>query len=317
MNNVEKKINWGDLYSRFGIFIILLIMVVVASILSPVFLTANNLINVLRQNVTVGVIACGAQFVLICGEVDLSPGSVAAFSGCIAAMTMVSTGNVFLAVIVGLIIGAGFGFLNGIVVTKCRIPSFIMTLATQQVARGAILVITNAQPISKLEDFTWVGQGYIGFIPVPVIIWIIILLFSWFVLNKMRFGRYLYAVGGNSDAAKASGILVDKVKTKAMTFAGVLSGLGGVILMSRVNSGQPTSAEGLEFDAITAVIIGGTSMNGGVGNIYGMVAGVLFVGVLTNIMTLTDISSYYQQIVRGLIIALAVIMDSQVRRARK
>lgn len=316
MNSTYVKRSWSDLYSRFGIFIILLGVIIVASLLSPVFFTGSNLLNVLRQNATVGVIACGAQLVLICGEVDLSPGSVAAFAGCIAAIVMVSTQNVLLAVIVGLLLGGLFGLLNGAVITKCKIPSFIMTLAVQQIARGAILVITKADPISNLGAFSWIGQGYIGPIPAPIIIWVLVLAMTWFILNKLRFGRHLYAVGGNQNAAKASGIRVDRIKTIAMVFAGIMSGLGGVMLMSRVNSGQPTGAEGLEFDAITAVIIGGTSMNGGTGNIYGTVAGVLFVAVLTNIMTLTDVGSYYQKIVKGVIIALAVIIDSRVRRAQ-
>ena len=315
--NKNNKISFGNLYSRFGIFIILIVTVIIAALLNPAFFSGSNLLNVLRQNVVVGVIACGALLVLICGEVDLSPGSVAAFTGCMAAIVMVSTQNVLIAVAAGLGMGAVFGFLNGIIVTKCRIPSFIMTLATQQIARGAILAITDSKPITSLGDFTWLGQGYIGPIPVPVVIFLIILALTWFILNRLRFGRYMYAVGGNREAAKASGISVDWVKTRAMTFAGIMSALGGIILMSRVNSGQPTGGEGLEFDAITAVIIGGTSMNGGVGNIYGTIAGVLFVGVLTNIMTLLNISSYFQQIVQGVIIALAVIIDSKVRNSKK
>ena len=315
--NKTKKISLGNLYSRFGIFVILLATMIVASMLNPAFFTGSNLLNVLRQNVVVGVIACGAQLVLICGEVDLSPGSLAAFTGCIASMVMVSTQNVLAAAAAGLALGAGFGFLNGIIVTKCRIPSFIMTLATQQIARGAILAITDSKPITGLGDFTWLGQEYIGPVPVAVVLFLIILILTWFILNRLRFGRYMYAVGGNREAAKASGISVDSVKTRAMTFAGIMSALGGIILMSRVNSGQPTGGEDLEFDAITAVIIGGTSMSGGVGNIYGTVAGILFVGVLTNIMTLLDISSYFQQIVQGVIIALAVIIDSRVRNSKK
>ena len=188
-----------------------------------------------------------------------------------------------------------------------------MTLATQQAARGAILTITKAKPISKLEGFTWFGQGYIGPVPVPILIWIIVLVITGFILNKMRFGRYIYAVGGNKVAAQASGIKVKRIITKCFTFAGLMSGQGGVVLMARVNSGQPNGGEQLEFDAITAVIIGGTSMSGGVGNIYGTIAGALFVGFLINIMTLLNVSAYFQQIVKGAIIALAVIIDVKVR----
>ncbi len=314
MNKI-KKMNIADIYGKFGIFIILLVTLIISAIISPAFLSASNIINVIRQNVTIGIVACGAQLVLLCGEVDLSAGSVAAFAGCFAAMVQAATGNPFLALLTGLVIGGMMGFLNGIVITSCAIPSFIMTLATQQAARGAILAITKAKPISKLENFTWFGQGYIGPVPVPILIWIIMLVITGFLLNKMRFGRYVYAVGGNRTAARSSGIKVNWIVTKCFTFAGLLSGLGGVVLMARVNSGQPSGGEQLEFDAITAVIIGGTSMSGGVGNIYGTIAGALFVGFLINIMTLLNVSAYFQQIVKGVIIALAVIIDVKVRNS--
>ncbi len=229
-------------------------------------------------------------------------------------MVQVAVGNPVIALLTGIIIGGLIGFFNGAVITGCNIPSFIMTLATQQAARGAILTITKAKPISKLEGFTWFGQGYIGPVPVPILIWIIVLVITGFILNKMRFGRYIYAVGGNKVAAQASGIKVKRIITKCFTFAGLMSGLGGVVLMARVNSGQPNGGEQLEFDAITAVIIGGTSMSGGVGNIYGTIAGALFVGFLINIMTLLNVSAYFQQIVKGAIIALAVIIDVKSKK---
>lgn len=316
MNNT-KKMSIADIYGKFGIFIILLVTIVISAIISPAFLSVENIINVIRQNVTIGIVACGAQLVLLCGDVDLSPGSIAGFAGCFAAMVQVSTGNMFLALLTGMVIGAILGFVNGFIITKCAIPSFIMTLATQQAARGAILAITKAKPIPGLGNFTWFGQGYIGPIPVPIIIWIIVLIITGFILNKMRFGRYVYAVGGNKVAAQASGIKVKSIITKCFTFSGLMAGLGGVVLMARVNSGQPNGGEQLEFDAITAVIIGGTSMSGGVGNIYGTIAGALFVGFLINIMTLLNVGAYYQQIVKGLIIALAVIIDVKVRSSKK
>lgn len=314
----KGKMSFAEFYSKFGIFAILIVAVIVASILSPAFLSPRNLSNILRQNAVILVIAFGSQMVLISGEVDLSPGSVAAFSGCISAMTMMSTNSVVLAVIAGLISGVIFGGLNGWVVTACGIPSFIMTLATQFVGRGAILAITNAQPISGLpKSFAFLGQGYLGPIPMPIVISAVVLVIYWLLMNRMRFGRFVYAVGGNADAAKASGINVAAVKIKSFIFAGLMAGLGGVLLMSRLKSGQPTSADAYEFDAITAVIIGGTSMNGGTGNVYGTVAGWLFVAILLNIMTLLDVGAYYQQIVKGIVIALAVIIDVRVRSARK
>jgi len=314
----KKKISIADIYSKFGIFIILIIAVIVASFLSDTFLTFQNISNIIRQNAVVMIIAFGSQMVLVSGEVDLSPGSVCAFSGVISTMVMLSTGNPILALISGIVCGMGFGFLNGWIITTCAIPSFIMTLATQFIGRGAVLALTNAQPVRGFDEgFLAFGQGYVGSIPVPIIIMAIVLVIYWILMNYKKFGRYVYAVGGNADAAKASGINVKAVKIKTFLFAGATAGLAGVILMSRLNSGQPNGGDQYEFDAITAAIIGGTSMTGGIGKVYGTVVGALFVGVLINIMTQMDVSAYYQKIVKGTIIALAVIIDVQVRRAKK
>ncbi len=315
---MNRKLSFAEFYSRFGIFVILVVAVIAASCLSDTFLKPANLINILRQNTVIMILAFGAQMVLISGEVDLSPGSVAAFSGCIAASVQVATGNVVIAVAAGLLCGMVFGVVNGWVITVCGIPSFIMTLAAQFVGRGAILAYTNAQPIRGLgEQFAVIGQGYIGPVPVPIVIMLAVLLVYWLLMNYKRFGRYVYAVGGNADAAKASGVNVKAVKIKAFIFAGLTAALGGIILMSRLASGQPNGAEAYEFDAITATIIGGTSMSGGIGNVPGTVAGAIFVGILINIMTLMDVSAYYQQIVKGVIIALAVIIDVRVRKAKR
>ena len=313
-----KKLSVAEIYSRFGIFIILVISIIIASFLSDAFLTPRNLSNIIRQNAVVMIIAFGSQMVLITGGCDLSPGSVCALSGVVSTMTMLSTGNVVLSLIVGILIGAACGFINGFVITTCGIPDFIMTLASQFVCRGAVLAITEAQPVSGFDSsYTFFGQGYIGPIPVPTIIMILVLAFYWILMNRRRFGRYVYAVGGNTDAARSSGINVKKIKTQAYLFAGAAAGLAGVILMSRMNSGQPNGGEQYEFDAITAAIIGGTSMSGGTGKVYGVVVGALFVGVLLNIMTQMDVSAYWQKIVKGLIIALAVIIDVRVSSAKK
>lgn len=315
----KKNISFADIYSKYGIFIILIIAIIVSAFLSDAFLSVRNFSNIIRQNATIMIIAFGSQMVLISGETDLSPGSVLAISGVLSAMTMVQTQNAFLALLVGVLVGAAVGFLNGWVVTTCQIPSFIMTLATQFICRGAVYVITEAKSISGFEDsYKIFGQGYfLGVIPMPTVIMVIVLIFYYILMNRRKFGRYVYAVGGNREAAKASGINVSAVKIKAFLFAGAAAGLGGVILTSRLNSGQPTAGEAYEFDAITAAIIGGTSMSGGVGKVYGTVVGALFVGVLLNIMTLCNVSSYYQQIVKGAIIAIAVIIDVQVRRTQK
>ncbi len=314
----KKKLSFAELYSRFGIFVILIAAIVVAAFLSDTFLTVNNISNIIRQNSIIMIIAFGSQMVLISGEVDLSPGSVCAFAGVTATMVMLNTGNAVLALITGVVIGGAFGLLNGWVITTAQIPAFIMTLATQFIARGAVNAMTNAQPVTGFDSsFTVFGQGYIGPVPVPIIIMVVVLIIYWLMMNRMRFGRHVYAVGGNEVAARSSGINTKRVKIKAFLFAGAAAGLGGVLLMSRLNSGQPSGGDQYEFDAITAAIIGGTSMNGGVGKVYGTVVGALFVGVLLNIMTQLDVSAYYQKIAKGVIIALAVIADAQVRRAKK
>lgn len=318
MTTNKKNLNWVDLYSKYGIFVILLVAVIIATLLSDTFLTPRNISNIIRQNAVVMIIAFGAQMVLITGEVDLSSGSVCAFAGVMSTVVMLNTGSPVLALLAGILVGAVFGFLNGFVITACGIPSFIMTLASQFIGRGAVLAYTDAQPIRGFDSsYTFFGQGQILGIPVPTIIMIIVLIAFWIIMNRTRFGRYVYAVGGNEAAAHASGINTKRVKIRAFLFAGAAAGLGGVILMSRLNSGQPNGGEQYEFDAITAAIIGGTSMSGGVGKIYGTIVGALFVGVLLNIMTQMNVSAYYQKIVKGAIIALAVIIDAQVRRVKE
>ncbi|MGI6174549.1 MAG: ABC transporter permease [Christensenellales bacterium] len=311
--NMSKTI--AKIYKKYGILLILLVLIAVSAILNPAFFTINNLTNVFRQIVVVMIIACGAQLIIISGNIDLSAGSVVGLSGVIGADIMVKTNSLILAVLAGLLIGLACGWLNGFIITKLSIPAFIMTLAMQTIVRGIIFVYTDAVPISNLGDFTLIGQGYIGPIPIPVIIMVIILILTWVLLNKRKTGRYLYAVGGNSNAAKASGINVSKIRLFAFLYGGLMAGLAGIILTSRMNSGQPLSGQNLEFDAITAVIIGGTSLSGGVGKLSGTVFGGLLIGFLGNIMNLQGVSSYYQQIVQGVIIALAVIVDVRVRSA--
>ncbi|MFV0328854.1 MAG: ABC transporter permease [Lachnospiraceae bacterium] len=320
MTNTKTNKKWSvaEIYSQFGIFIILIIAVIVASFLSDAFLTTRNLSNIIRQNAVIMIIAFGSQMVLITGGCDLSPGSVCALSGVISTLVMVQTENPVVALLVGVVIGVICGFINGLVITTFGIPDFIMTLASQFICRGAVLALTEAKPVAGFNSsYTIFGQGYLGLVPIPTIILIMVLVFYWILMNRRRFGRYVYAVGGNTDAARASGINTKKVKTQAYLFAGAAAGLAGVILMSRMNSGQPNGGEQYEFDAITAAIIGGTSMNGGTGKVYGVVVGALFVGVLLNIMTQMNVSAYWQKIVKGLIIALAVIIDVQVRKTRK
>jgi inositol transport system permease protein len=288
-----------------------------ATLSDPTFLTDTNLTNVLRQVVVVSLLACGVTFIIILGHIDVSLGSVMALTGTFAATVMVQTGSITLAVIAGLALGAFTGLVNGLVVTIFRIPSFIMTLAMSSVARGAILLYTDGAPVTGLGNFKVIGQGSIGPVPISVLILIAVFVACWVLLARTRFGRQLYAVGGNERAARASGIRPERVVIKAFVLNGLLCGLAGIILTSRINSGQPAAGVGYEFDAITAVVVGGTSLMGGTGTIPGTLIGAFIIGIINNILNLLNVSSYWQQIVKGLIIALAVILDVWTKSSRK
>ena len=311
----SRASTFATIYRRYGTILIFVGIFILASLSSDIFLTEANLINVLRQVVVVSLLACGVTFVIILGQIDVSLGSVLAFVGTIAASVMAMTGSITLAVIAGLVLGGLTGLVNGAVITYFRIPSFIMTLAMTTVARGAALLYTGGSPISGLGDFKVIGQGSIGPVPISVLILIVVVAISWTLLNKTKFGRYVYAVGGNERAALASGLKPSRIIVQAFVFNGILAGLAGVVLMSRINSGQPAGGVGYEFDAITAVVVGGTSLMGGTGTITGTIIGSLIIGVINNTLNLLNVSSYWQQIIKGLIIAVAVILDVWTKKS--
>lgn len=312
----RADMNFAQIYRKYGTVLIFIGICILASLLSPTFLTEANLTNVLRQVVVVSLLACGVTFIIILGHIDVSLGSVLALAGVIAASVMAMTGSILLAVIAGVLVGAIIGLINGLVITFFRIPSFIMTLATTTVARGVALLYTGGSPISGLGNFKLIGQGSIGPFPISVLILIVFVALSWVLLNKTKFGRYVYAVGGNQRAALASGINPDRIVIKAFIFNGILCAVAGIVLMSRINSGQPAAGVGYEFDAITAVVVGGTSLMGGTGTITGTIIGSMIIGVINNILNLMNVSSYWQQIIKGLIIAIAVILDVWTKSAR-
>ena len=313
----SRASTFASIYRRYGTIIIFIGIFMLASLSSDIFLTQANLVNVLRQVVVVSLLACGVTFVIILGQIDVSLGSVLALAGTLAASTAATTGSVTLAIIVGIVVGALTGMINGIVITTFRIPSFIMTLAMTTVARGAVLLYTGGAPVTGLGDFRVIGQGMAGPVPISVLILALVVVVSWVLLNKTKFGRYVYAVGGNERAALASGVRPASVIVKAFVFNGLLAGIAGVVLMSRVNSGQPAGGVGYEFDAITAVVVGGTSLMGGTGTITGTIIGSFIIGIINNILNLLNVSSYWQQIVKGLIIAIAVILDVWTKRSSK
>lgn len=318
MSTSKKKLNLGELYGKYGIFIILVIIFAAASIFVPGFLSAYNLSSVLLAITCTTVLAFGATFVIILGHINVAYGSEIAFIGCLSCMVAVATNNTVLAVLVGIVVGVVFGMVNGFIITKFNIPAFIMTLAMTEAARGGAVIITKGQTISGLPTaFTNIGQGYIGPIPIAVVIMLILFAACWILLNKTPFGRYIYAVGGNENAALASGIKSKQVVRKAFILDGILTGIAGILLMARMNSGVPGAGVSYEFDAITAVVVGGTSLSGGSGTLVGTIFGAIIVGIINNVLTLKGVDSNVQKIVKGCIILIAVIIDVVTKNAAK
>ncbi|KOP82494.1 ABC transporter permease [Cytobacillus solani] len=297
---------------KLGPLLGLVIITVILAIVSPSFLTMDNIFNVLRQVSINALIAFGMTFVILTGGIDLSVGSILALSSAVTAGLLASGMDPILAILIGLLAGAVMGAINGFIITKGKVAPFIATLATMTIFRGLTLVYTEGRPITGLSDsqvFELMGRGYLGWIPVPVIWMLISYCILYFILKKTTFGRKVYAIGGNEEASILSGIRVDKVKIWIYSITGTLSALAGIILTSRLNSAQPTAGASYELDAIAAVVLGGTSLSGGKGWIFGTLIGALIIGVLNNGLNLMNVSSFYQQVVKGGVILLAVLLD--------
>jgi inositol transport system permease protein len=311
-----KKL-WAKTKSKYSIYLVLGALFLICWMANENFATFNNLSNISRQ-ISVGtILAFGETILIICGMLDLSSGSVLALAGVLSVSSYTATGSLAIAFIVGIAVGVACNVVNGLMVTKFKAPPFIATLAMMTVARGAALLYTNGQNIYQIGDYVKFGQGSILGIPTPIIFLVVILILTWYLLKHTVFGRSIYAIGGNEEAANASGINVNRIKMKAFIINGVFVGLAGIIFMSRVNGGMPNAAGGYEFKALTAAVIGGTSFTGGIGTASGTVAGAFIVGFLDNIMVLVGTNSYLQQIVRGSIIALAVIYDIWSKTKRR
>jgi inositol transport system permease protein len=294
---------------RYSLVLILFVFMIVCSFLNETFMTGTNMLNVLRQQSVIIILAIGEMILIISGMLDLSAGSVLALSGVLSVSAYKATGSMVLAIAVGIGVAVLCNIINGIMITYYKAPPFIATLAMQAVARGAVLFYCKGVNIYRIGDFNIIGQGSFLGIPNPVYILLAVILVMMFIMRNTRFGRCVYAVGGNEEAANASGINVHGVKMKAFIINGILVGIAGIIFMSRVNGGVPNGGMNYEFDALTATIIGGTSFSGGTGTVFGTVIGAFLVGFLNNIMNLLSINSYVQQMVRGIIIAVAVIWD--------
>ena len=302
------------LKENLGILIALIILCVFLAVFpktSSSFLSVKNIFNVLRQISTNMLLACGMTMVIILGGIDLSVGSIIALAGVISAGCVSRYGlPIPVAMLVGVLIGLVIGCFNGAVIAATTIPPFIVTLATMNIARGLAKVYTGGSPVRVVsKEWQFLGAGYIGPVPVPVIIMIIAVIISTLIMNKTKMGRHIYAVGGNAQAAVFSGIKVANVKFFVHAFSGVMAGIAGIILASRMYSGQPTAGEGAEMDAIAAVVVGGTSMAGGAGKIGGTIIGALIIGILNNGLNLLNVNSFWQTVVKGVVILLAVFID--------
>jgi len=296
--------------------IALIILIMVVSFINPHFFTFNNVSNILRQTSVNAIIAVGMTIVILTAGIDLSVGSILALCGAFAASMIGLELPVLVTVLITLVGGALLGSVTGFVVSKGKVQPFIATLVAMVLLRGITMVYTDGRPISTgftdvADSFAWFGTGYLFGLPVPIWIMAVVFAGAWYLLHHTRFGRYVYAIGGNEEATKLSGINIDRVKMGVYAIAGVLSALAGIIVTSRLSSAQPTAGAGYELDAIAAVVVGGTSLMGGSGRVMGTLIGALIIGFLNNALNLLDVSSYYQMIAKAIVILLAVLVDTK------
>ena len=313
MNNERKKklINQINIYRS---VLILIVICIFSSILSSSFLSVSNLFNVVKQITVAGIVGCGMTFVILTGGIDLSVGSIVGLAGAIAAGILVSTENVFLAILAALGIGIVCGAINGFFVAQCEIPPFIATLGMMTLLRGCVLVYTKGAPIAiKVDAYKFIGKGTILGVPVPILLLVILYLIAHYILNQTGFGRSIYALGGNKEAARLSGIRVKYSEWIVYIFNGLMSGIAAIVLTARLGSAQSTSGEGIEMDAIAAVILGGTSLSGGTGFVLPTVIGAMIMGIIDNILTLMNVNPHATNIVKGAVVLLAVMVDKKVK----
>ena len=309
---------------KYALVFIMILMCIVFACASPTFRKLGNVINIFRQSSINGILAVGMTLVIIIAGIDLSIGPLCAISGVIAALYLeVHPDGVAMAILLGILSAGLMSVWTALLVANLEVAPFIATLSTMSAAKGIVLVIADGVPHTiKNKVFTAIGNGYLWdytktnriSIPIPVVVLVAVILLASFILYKTRFGRYIYAVGGNEHAAVAAGINVKRVKFCTYVLNVLLCGMAGIVLASRITSGQPTAADGYEMDAITAVIVGGTSMTGGVGKIGMTIIGVLILAIMDNGLTILGVSSYYQKIIKGVIIAAAVLIDSKTKK---
>ncbi|MBZ4655730.1 MAG: rbsC 2 [Thermoanaerobacter sp.] len=314
INNAVVIIN--NYLSRIGIkpgtILGLFVLIVLLSLSTEKFLTVSNIMNVVRQVSINAIIAFGMTYVILTGGIDLSLGSTIALAGVAAAFLLGWGFPNIVVIILTLLFGAVFGVLNGIGISKGKLPPFVVTLATMTIYRGVAFVLTQGRPIKIASDSTFVqmGVGYFLNIPIPVIILFVMLIVTHVLLDQTKFGKYVYIIGGNKETARLSGINIDKTIIWIYTISGICAALSGIIMAARLYSGQPNAGQGYELDAVAAAILGGTSITGGIGTILGTFIGALIIGILNNGMNLLNIDFYYQLVVKGVVIILAVLLDT-------
>ena len=327
---MQNKETIKQFLGKYGIYMVLLAMIIAMSFLSPVFLSQSNLLNIVRQVSVIGTISLGVTLVIISKGIDLSSGSTLALAAVMAASVgqagdwaakmypALPEMNVIVPIIVALLVGTAVGAVNGLLIAKTGIPAFIATLGTYVSVRGLALLYSDGRPVSTLtSSYQFIGQGYVFGIPVPVILFLALAFLSWVILNHTKFGKNIYAIGGNIVAAEVSGVNVQRNLVAIYMYAGMLAGVAGLILSARLNTGQPGMGVAYELDAIAATTIGGTSHAGGIGTIQGAVVGALILGVLNNGLNLLGVSAYWQQIIKGLIIVVAVVIDMRKNAKKK
>ena len=308
----KKKFDSKEVVTKLGPLLALIVLVIFVTFLNPSFISATNLLNLLRQVSTNALIAFGMTFVIITGGIDLSVGSTLALSSALTAGMIVSGLDPLLAMIIGVGIGFVLGAVNGLLITKGKMAPFIATLATMTIFRGLTLVFTDGKPITGIGDsfiFKFMGRGYLFGIPFPVILTLVFFAILFMLLHKMTFGRKTFAIGGNEKAAYIAGIKSDRIKVLIYAISGMMASISGIIITSRLNSAQPTAGTSYEMDAIASVVLGGTSLSGGRGRIVGTLIGALIIGTLNNGLNLLGVSSFYQQVVKGIVIIIAVLID--------
>jgi ribose transport system permease protein len=303
---------------KYAIVGVLLVIVVFFTIVTNSFLTTQNLLNVARQVAMLGISAVGMTFVILTSGIDLSVGALMAITNISCSMLMVNAGVPMVpAALITLAIAAFVGLVNGLLVAYVGVPALITTLSMMTILRGLSFVLCDGMPIWGLpESFKKLGQGYVGPIPIPVIIMVVVFIIGWIFLNRTKTGRYIYGLGGNKEAVRLSGVNTSRIQALVYILSSLLTGVAGVIMLSRINTGQPKIGTGYEMDVITAVVLGGVSIMGGEGSIIGVFVGVLIAGVLSNGMILMDVSEYYQQITKGLVLLIAVVFDTLAKRKR-